>query len=559
MSRVNGSVKAICLVQAIAFVLVSGAGAQVAPPTPVERGTLSADAFATGAPSSVAGALPRDLWRGADPSDIADLLRDAPATPASPGVGEALRRTLLATGDTPPGATPELGGLKLRALARSGFAEEARTIASLSNAPQSEPYAAEALATADLLANATEDACGRSQRLRAGRDTPFWLKLRVFCYAAAKETDAAGLTLDLLREQGELTPTDVALLTPLAFGGALASPPSPESALHLAVLRRFEAPVYLTPDAAVDGGVLRAVAEDAKIEPATRLAAAMRAAAAGIFSTADLGAVFQSLPLADADLANATGVAAARPNDPMTDVLLHRSIQLMQAPEFLRDKAGLISLALNIADSFPRLVTASRLYEADLKALQGALVPSAEAATFARARLIAGDANGAAQWLLSMLGGGKAQGLPAPEARQFAELVAQLDMLDPAVAKSVAEAGGISIERPVAPDARQSSLAADPAKLARILDAAFSAASGGSAGLSALAGIAASAAAHSDDPIASVVFERSLQSAGLADLARRTMLERFVAGRFAPAPAAPTATATRERGRTPRLKPPLKR
>ncbi len=572
MKKVNRFVQAARLSPAAALLLtmISGAGAQVSLPAPVERGTLATDAFSAGAPSKVIGTLPSDLWRGAAVPEIAALLHDAPAAPSTPGVGEALRRTLLSPGTAPTGSTPALGGLKLRAFARSGSAEEARTIASLSNAPQSEPFTAEALATADLLSDATAAACGRGQRLADGRDTPFWLKLRVLCYAAAGETDAAGLTLDLLREQGELGSTDEAFLTPLAFGGALTSPPPPETALHLAILRRLKSPITLTARAPAEGGVLRAIATDSNIDPATRVIAALNGAAAGIMSAADLDAVFQSLTIVDAEVANAASLAAARPDDPMTDVLLHRSIRLMQAPEFLRDKAGRISLALDLATSFPRAVAAARLYEVDLKALQGALVPASEAANFARARLIVGDANGAAQWLLSMLGGGTAQGLAAPEAQRFSDLVSLLDILDPVVAGSVAEAGGIKIEK-IEPTGAGQAQTSDPAKLARILNAAFAGAAGGSAGLSALAGIAASDMTGVDDPVASIVLFRALEGAGLGDLARRVRLERVLLSRLtpeapraasvssaesAPQPVAQPARQPRERSRTPRLKPP---
>jgi hypothetical protein len=100
--------------------------AQTAPLAPVEQSSIAQDAFSIGVLDRESGALGDDLWRGADGASLAALLDLAPTRPASPSLGAALRRVLLSPGDPPQGATPALGGAKLKALVRSGFYEEAR-------------------------------------------------------------------------------------------------------------------------------------------------------------------------------------------------------------------------------------------------------------------------------------------------------------------------------------------------------------------------------------------------------------------------------------------------
>lgn len=547
-------------------VAAAPAAAQIAPPAPVEQTSLARDAFATGVLARAEGALDSGLWKGAQPATLSRLLDAAPARPAGPSLGEAMRRILLSPGDAPDGAGPDLGGRKLLALARAGFIDEARTIASISSAPRGDPHVGEALATADLYSGDVQAACRRNAGLSSGRDETFWVKLRVICYAAAGERDAADLTYGLLRDRGLLDEADEILLNALVAGAAPKTPVAPENALHLAAVRALQLPLAPGLLEKADGGTLKAVARDETLEPATRIAAATRAAAMGAMSAGDLAALYGAVPADVADVAQAGARIATHPDDPMTDVLLYKSIAGMTAPEFMRDKAARIADALSIADSFPRAYAAALLYQNDLKALEGALVAPGEAMRFAEARMAVGDGDGAARWLGAAFGADGLSSLGEDQKMAFIGLADLLAALDPVAAKLLAERAGVALGASApagAVHARGGE--ADAQLFAAVVDAAFDAALRDIPGQAGLAALAASSAAPEGDPVGDVVIGQSLRAAGLSDLRRRMQFEAAWKARFSetqPASAGPGEAAAAGAGASsgdggllPRLKP----
>ena len=525
----------------------TGVSAQVELPGPVEQVQLAKDAFSTGTLTRGDGAMAPVLWRGADPARINELLTFVPSRLAAPSLGEALRRALLSPGDAPSGASDSLGGRKLLALARAGFTEEARTVASLSNAPTGDPWVGQALAVADLLDGTTNAACRRNAALTSGRDAEFWVKLRVLCYAAAGERDAADLTLTLLREQGALGNTDEVLLTALATGVSPKQPVKPASALDLAAILQLELPLAPALLDEADAGVLKAVARNGALEPATRINAANRAATMGVVSTGDLIAFYESFDLEVADVARAADIALERSGDPVTDVLMFQSVKQMTAPEFLRDKAARINQALGLADSFPRSYALALLYADEIDAMEGALLSAAEAGRFSLARMAVGDGDGAARWLFSMLGSGGLTALDEEDAMEMIDLTNLLAVLDPISAAAVAEAAGISIAATSRRGAITAAAHTDDQLRGQITEAAFDAAIDGVPGQAALAALAMSDVAAPGDNVANVIISQSLRAAGLNDLRHRLDFEAAWRGMFVkkallPAPA-PTDAA----------------
>ncbi len=523
------------LIAALSLTAAFPAFAEMAPLAPVERSSLAKDALSTGLLGRDGGALPADLWTGADSRNLAFLLGAAPSRPASPAIGDALRRVLLSPGDAPADATPALGGAKLKALVRAGFIEEAREIESLAEGAGKDAASIEAMAIADLLSNDTGAACDKGRRVTAAKDTPFWVKLRVVCYAANNELDAAELALGILRENGSLSATDEALLAPLASGGKPKAPLAIENALHFAAMKAMKAPIDAGLLGAADAGVLVALAGDASADWRSRLDAGKRAAATGAFNGAKLKALHDAAP---ADAAGA-----------------YRQIRAMTAPELLRDKAGRIAAELAAAAGFVDLYAAALLYADDIRALEGAIVPEKEAMSFALARLAAGDAVGAERWLLSAAPA-MVRGLPEDQSMRFIDLVGVLAALEPAAASRVAAASNVAISAPRLPVSAGSEASR---MMAPIVAAAIDGAAKGVVGQSALAALAASSAAVKGDPVADAVLQRSLGAAGLGDIARRLVVEEAIAAMAptaAAAPLTPAATAAPVSDRlTPRLKP----
>lgn len=528
------------MLAAVGVLAASAAYGQAAPLAPIEQVALSRDAFSTGLLDRDAGALGSDLWRGADAQSLFLLLRMAPARPSSPAVGALMRRVLLSSGDGPQGATAALGGAKLKALARAGFIDEARQVESLAAGANTDPASLEAMAIADILSGDTTAGCGRARRVTAGLDNDFWIRLRVVCYAASNELDAAELALGILRENGRLGEIDDALLSPLASGVKLKAPVAPVDAVHFAALKAMGVPVGGGFPKGADGGVVKAVAKDESVDWPTRLAAAREAVALGIMSGAELQSIYGAAP------AEAVG--------------RYREIRAMSAPELLRDRLGVVASEIAAATDFDSLFALSALYSDEIRDAEGALVPSREAQSLALARLAQGDAVGAERWL-SSAAAEIARGVPDEQAMDFIDLVGILGELEPAGAQRVAAAANVAVAPPRVEPA--SAAAAPSVDLAPVVAAAIDAARQESTGQAALAALAASGAAANGDPIAAAVLGPALRAAGLSDIVRRRAVEAAIAAMYpgAPAPGAAiaitpaTAPATGPDALKPRLKP----
>lgn len=543
-----------------AGVVLTAAMAQVALPEAVETAPLATDAFSTGVLDRTNGALPPTLWQGSDGQTLEYLLTHMPSRPSAPSLGETLKRVLLSPGPGPEAASASLGGKKLLALARAGFAEEARTVASLSTASRGDPWTGQAEAVVDLLSGDIASACRRNANLTSGRDEFFWVRLRALCYAEAGETDAADLTLGILRDQGSLDASDLQFLTAALTGAAPKSPPAAQNALQYAIARRLELPFSPGLLNEADAGVLVAVAKDESVDAATRIAASERAIAMGVMEPAVLSGLLQSVEFDVAEISNAIPTASERAADPLSDALLYQSIGEMAAPEFLRDKAQRIALALGLADSFHRAYALSRLYAEEIASLEGAIVSADEASSFAQARMAVGDSVGAGQWLAAMVGvNGGVAALPEAQAMAFIQQVNLLAVLDPQTAAQIARVAGVSILGEGSARAHSAGYGND-VTTAMIIETAFDAAINNKRGQAGLAALAASAGEASGGEIESVVISQSLRAAGLAQMERRYAFENAWASKFkdaSDAVATTTVTADGQSGLMPRLKPPL--
>ena len=514
----------------VSAAMVGAATAQIAPPESVETTTLSRDAFSTGTLTPASGALPPDLWRGAQPTTLEFLLEQLPSRPATPAIGEAMRRTLLSPGAAPDGAGDALGGKKLLALAHAGFVEEAATIASISNAGRGDPWTGRAEAVRDLLNGDVQNACRRGDRLTEGREDPFWVKLRVVCYAVSDQRDAADLSLGILRDRYGLTSQDDVFLTAAATGAAPKSPPAATTPLQYAIARAMELPIAPGFLSQADGGVLVAITRDSALDPSTQIAAAQRAVTMGVLAPSDYAAMMQAQAFDLVAMGTAADAARNQSADPLTDALLYQSVKEMSAPEFLRDKAQRIALALSLGDSFHRAYALSVLYADDIAELEGVILAPGEAAQFAQARMAVGDAVGAGRWLAAMIEPGASIGaLPEGEAMRFIELVNLLSLLDPQTASQIARAADVALL--TGADAHNApNRASDPVVAAHLLEAAFDAALEDKIGQAGLVAAAASGAGRG--PGASVIVSQSLKAAGMADLQRRYLFEQAWASRF---------------------------
>ena len=543
--------KLTCSAAAGAMLAIGSVAAQIAAPEKIEETSLARDAFATGVLTAESGALPTDLWVGADVEDLKFLLDKAPVRPSSPAIGDAMKAVLLSPTDAPTGADASLGGRKLLALTRIGMLDEVRTIASISNARANDPWVGRSLAEADLLSGNLDDACRRGGRLSSGRGASFWAKIRVLCDANAERFDAADLTLSILREQGALSELDDLVLTAASIPAPMQKAETPQSALQFAAIRSVGGEVSGARLAQGPAGIAKAIAADPNADPSIRLSALFDLLAMGLADSASIRAAFNDFS------DEAAALTFDGRSDPLSDVALFAEIQGMEDPRFVRDRASKIADAIEGAGAFSRSIAAAELYSGAIDDLSGVLVSSAEAQTFALAKMATGESAAAAAWLNVALGDGLS-GQPEEAALQFLERTNLLAVLDPVAGAAVAAAAGVTISPPrasAAPASAQDS--ADRLDLSRIVAAAIDAGATGSKGQAALAALALSSDQYAGDPVAEASMNASFRAADMGAVVRRLAFERAWAASF-PEPAPVAEPGEPVLGLAPRVKPPTK-
>ncbi len=540
--------------------------AQVSLPPEIETQSLKADVFATGTLTPLDGALPAVLWQGSDPETLAFLLDHAPTRAGLPSIGHALRRILMSPAITDTdrsglaGSTPQntqrtsLGGKKLLALANAGFIDEARTLASLSDAAQNDPFSGQALAIVDLLEKQNISACGRSAGLASERADHFWVKLRAFCYVISDERDAADLTLSLLRDRGALSVRDDEFLTALVTGVTPNKPLFAKTPLELAIIRRLKMPILPATIDNADGAVVVALVKDETLETTLRLKAARRAVVLGTMSPKQHGDFLSSIPFEPGSLATPIESLLNAPAEPFTDAIIWQSVQLLSAPEFLGQKADLIAKALtatspisdtesgriqaSVRPDFDQHYAMNRLFAAEIDKLEGALIPPEHAARFALSQMSVGDGDGAARWLLAMRGEGALASLGDQLTREFIQLTNFLALLDPVSGQAVADSAGISISDPRYEYTLETGKPVDidpdlPAAFTRaVFDAAMGHPADGAGrqhkkfGQAGLAALALSSLEHGGfNPVQEIVKEQGFVIAGLEGISKSLAFE----------------------------------
>ena len=467
-------------------------------------------AFAVGTLSRAEGALGSDLWAGAEAEAVDALLKALPARYAEPAYLDLARRVLLSPGQGPEGADNALAGEKLLAAARLGFYREAGELAELAPGLAREPALSKVSAIASLLDGDVPGACARGAGLREGRADPFFLKLRFLCYVETGETEAADLTLGLMRDQAILTEGDERVFTALATSGSLGSSVSPEDAFQYAAAGMLGARVSEAALPEVPGGVLAAVARDQSAPEPLRLAALEGALAYGLIGASEGRRIAGSL--ATTALAEEVVLLAAAPRGTGAEALaLAESLRAAQSWTGFRARVSLGADALRRAD---------------------AAAPE-DAPILMLAAITAGQPD-----LAARLGDRAAQDPSGDPAR--------LDALRGLAAAVFGEA-----DRPPAPLSDR--LAASPAGVPGLVQGALSAAaarSEGTAALAVLVGLGVEAEGEAEDIRAALVADMLARSAQSAVVERRRLLDErgaAILGRADPAQA--------DGEPTPRLKP----
>ncbi|MEM9897951.1 MAG: hypothetical protein AAF742_01085 [Pseudomonadota bacterium] len=479
-------------------------------PVGVEVSDLAKDVFSTGVLTPDRGGFRPEIWRDASGTDIASILLSLPTRPSSPAIGSLIERLLTSYAVKPLGAPSTLGGRKLVALAKLGYGEEVRTIASLASSNENDTLVKEALVTVDLLDGKTDSACRRADTVRAGRDALFWVKLRVLCQAAEEEYNSADLTLSLLRERGVLDASEDTVLTAVSIPAPLKLPVAPKTALEYAALSQLQGvrdPSFLS---SADAGVIKSIVADTSQTPAARLAAAKQASVLGVLDGEALQAFFASFEPLDDLLVEPSG------GDPLASLRAFQRIESLAAPEFVRDRAQAIANEILRAPDYPTALASSLIYDTSVQELEGIIVDPSTAGAFAVVAMVAGDAERAGNWLKEM-GREGFDALGEADRLRFLELVNLLSVLDRRQAEIVAAFGNTEISDPPANGRGD---AVDEEALATLAAAAVRAASLEGEGEGALVAAALASPEFVGHPVADRLSAATLSVSGLERLQR---------------------------------------
>ncbi|MGF7172706.1 hypothetical protein [Azospirillum doebereinerae] len=295
-----------------------------------------------------------DPWRGIGRAELLPLIAALPVNAPSPAAKALARRLLLSAGspavqaDEPPPAR-RFGALRIEKLARLGDPRGAADLAArLPGVLAADEAAARALTDSELLAGSID--CGKAQERGRGFDDLYWRKLELFCRVRTGDRAGAELTLALLREKAPHTDPFLPVAEAL-IGGA--PPPArnirDSAPLTLAALRT--ARVGVPPDrlALTDPAVLAAVATNSSTDPATRVAAGERAAAALFLDTRQLLDLYGVVPARGDELLRVKDIAE-RDRTARTRALVH---QAMAAAMDGTRRVALAALAVDLVE--PRL------------------------------------------------------------------------------------------------------------------------------------------------------------------------------------------------------------
>ncbi len=367
---------------------------------PVEVEALKAvDTDSVGVLDAAQGGLGADMWAGSDRAFVASILARLPATVESPSMRDLLRRLLLTRAAAPAGKAegPSLLSLRINALYGLGDLESASALVASAPIGPIDESLLRIEVESRFFRQDTAGACGQVRGAAQEFSAAYWQQAGAFCLALAGKTAEAALMSDILAERSESAhPFFYAAMDRLS-GAAPATVTSLENPTALAIAMMRAAGLPLPPDAisTASPAALTAIAMSPNAALDLRLAAAEKAAAAGMLSGKVLneiyGAVTFDSALLDAPLTKAEGVWGTTGR-----ALLMRSAMGQQVPAA---RAEALNEALNLA----RKKGGFRITAVAAQPVLLSMIPTPDLAWFAgaagRALIAVGEFDAARKWI----------------------------------------------------------------------------------------------------------------------------------------------------------------
>jgi hypothetical protein len=178
--------------------------APIAPPVSVQAAPLQApDLFS--ADAGQATGLPADLWRGSSFDLARIVIPMAAVKPMSPAAADFAIRVMSTSARAPDGggADYDLAAARINVVLSLGEPAAARTM--LEHTPNVRQSAAlsQVAAETDLVLGREDEACSLGDTLAAGKDEPYFRRLRAYCLVRAGDKAGAQLAYDLTEEQAK--------------------------------------------------------------------------------------------------------------------------------------------------------------------------------------------------------------------------------------------------------------------------------------------------------------------------------------------------------------------
>lgn len=391
----------MCFRAQAAAILLAALAAPVA--AQVEEGGLEAvDPFGRGYLDAGETAMPTDQWKASRTGDLLPLMRAVRTRDLSPAERILLRRVVLSPAARPDGEEAEqVLAERARILYELG---EASAAADLLGRLQENPIGLDAEAlSADLQLALGNERSACAEVTGSFREGVYWAKLRTVCAVLGGDTPAAELAVELAQAQG----VEDDWFFDAVFAASLETDGGPEA--------RYESGLYLALSTAAD------------LPPPEDAVAAARPDLAAAMAARDTLPI--ELRVQAAGVAAETGTIEAGAHRALYSDLLaqegfepNRTIEvavfaLEDAETEPTEQARKLAMALRAALGKPaRFAAASRLFAADLEALERSHETARHALLFARAAIAADNPSLAIEWSRTAV-----MPPPEPEADEAAE------------------------------------------------------------------------------------------------------------------------------------------
>jgi len=366
---------------------------------PVTSEPLAAvDPDTLGLLSPEVGGLGASMWENTPRAVVEKLLPEINLPTASPTLNSLARRLLLTAAATPVGAaglSRTLTSVRLEKLLALGDVPEAWQLAMLAKPGRIDAITMRQVTEAVLIGPDSKDLCAKIPEIMSDAKSEEWQKALLLCQLRGGDPKAAGLSLDVMREQQVRDDVFIMLAARALSGGGSRLPRqlTPLRPLTLGVLRQIDAPLppdlYARPDAVLIPELLLTKAEDEVL----RLALAEKAAARGIISAAQLAAVYDSAALTPEAINSAL---SGNETGPRYRTLLYRAAAKEQAPA---KRAEVIAKLVQSADPLFLAGAGGQALAEMAASIPAVAETNAYAAAMARLFAMAGKPDKALEWI----------------------------------------------------------------------------------------------------------------------------------------------------------------